>query len=282
MWLKADLHVHTCEGPEGLVHWTPLDLVDLAAQAGYKVLSFTDHDTQTYNPTLARYAHNRGIVLIPGVEATVERRHVLLYNFPCAPEALRSFSDIRRHKGPHSLVIAPHPFFPGPTSLRWRLLEHLDLFDAAEYSHFYSTWIDYNRRILPMARGYDLPLVGSSDAHLPCQFGTTYSLIDADPKPEAVIEAIRCGRVRVVSRPLTSSALCAIGLVLACGAMLRPKSWLLRAIQDCLGVTTVGTSTEAMALRWPGGESAFARAERHRPPGGFVFLAGQPHSTGQD
>ncbi len=236
MWLKADLHIHTCEGPEGFVPWTPQELIDLAAQTGYQVLSFTDHDRVTYSPVLARYAQERGILLIPGVEATVEGRHVLLYNFPCPPEALRSFGDIRRHKGSNTLVVAPHPFFPGPTSLRHRLLEHLDLFDAIEHCHFYTPWINYNRPAQRLAQSNAIPLLGGSDAHLPCQFERAHSLIEADPNPEGVLSAIRSGRVRVVSQPLKSHTLCAIGVSLVSGAVLQAGWGLTEALWNGLSL----------------------------------------------
>jgi predicted metal-dependent phosphoesterase TrpH len=238
MWLKVDLHLHTNEGPEGFVRWTPGELVDLAARAGYQVLSFTDHDRVTYSPGLARYARDRGIVLIPGVEATVEGRHVLLYNFASPPEALRTFADIRRHKSSNTLVVAPHPFYPGPTSLRRRLLQHLDLFDAVEYSHFYTSWLNGNHRALRLTQEHGFPLLGGSDAHLPRQFGTTYSLVDADLNPEGVVSAIRAGRVRVVSRPLATYALCTIGLALMGGTIIH-VSW-----------GWIGTLRHAILSRW--------------------------------
>lgn len=248
MWLKADLHLHTCEGPECIVRWTPRELIDLAARAGYHVLSITDHDRLTYDSSLASYGRDRGIVLIPGVEATVEGRHVLLYNFPHPPEALRTFGDIRRRKGPLSLVVAPHPFFPGPTSLRQRLVENLDLFDAIEYCHYYTARLDYNRPALRFARGRDLPLVGNSDAHLPCQFGTTYSLIEAEPTTAGVLGAVRAGQTRLVSRPLKTSALIEVGLVLTGGALLGPESWLVRMLEAGLGVNSIGAAPEAGAF----------------------------------
>lgn len=248
MWLKADLHVHTCEGPEGIVRWTPREVIDLAAQAGYHILSFTDHDRRTYDSSLAGYARERGIVLIPGVEATIERRHVLLYNFSHSLDGLRTLSDIRRRKGPDSLVIAPHPFFPGPTSLRQRLVENLDLFDAVEYCHFYTAWLDYNRAVRRLAQANDLPLVGTSDAHLPCQFGTTYSLIEAEPTLEGVLSAIRAGHVRVVSRSLKASELFAVGLVLTGGSILGPGSWLVRTLEEGLGVRAIGASADGVAF----------------------------------
>lgn len=220
MWLKADLHLHTNAGPEGFVAWTPEELIDRAADAGFQVLSFTDHDRITYTPTLARYARDRGILLIPGVEATVEGRHVLLYNYRCPSESLHSFAAIREQSGCDTLVVAPHPFFPGPTSLRWHLLAHLDLFDAIEYSHFYTRWINWNRQGMSAAQRYALPLIGGSDAHLPRQFGTTYSLIESDPDPEGVLDAIRAGRVQVVSQPLETPELCRISAALVGGSLL--------------------------------------------------------------
>jgi predicted metal-dependent phosphoesterase TrpH len=248
MWLKADLHIHTCEGPEDIVRWTPREVIDLAAQAGYHILSFTDHDRRTYDSSLAAYAQERGIVLIPGVEATIERRHVLLYNFSRSLDRLRTLSDIRRRKGPDTLVIAPHPFFPGPTSLRQRLVENLDLFDAVEYCHFHTAWLDYNRAARRLAQTNDLPLVGTSDAHLPCQFGTTYSLIEAEPTLEGVLSAIRAGQVRVVSRPLKASELFAVGLVLTAGSIVGPESWPVRALEEGLGVRAIGASADAVAF----------------------------------
>jgi predicted metal-dependent phosphoesterase TrpH len=253
MWLKADLHVHTSEGPDQFVPWSPEELIDRAAQAGYQVLSFTDHDQVTYRPSLARYALERGIVLLPGVEATVEGRHVLLYNFWCPPQALRTFAGIRRHKSPDTLVVAPHPFFPGPTSLGRRLLEHLDLFDALEVSHFYTRWLDWNRPALRLARARNLPLLGCSDAHVPRQFETTYSLLEADPTPEGVMSAIRQGRVQVVSQPLSTAALFLIGLSLMTGTVGQRA----RRYAETLPGVLRGTSTPLL--------QASTRTRRERP-----------------
>ena len=238
MWLKADLHLHTNEGRDNFVRWTPRELIDRAAKAGYQVLSFTDHDRVTYSSSLARYASDRGIVLIPGTEATVEGRHVLLYNFRCPPEGLRTFLDIRRHKGSDTLVVAPHPFYPGPKCLRRRLLRYLDLFDAVEFSHFYTSWINGNRRGVRLAHERGLPLLGGSDAHLLCQFGTTYSLVEADHTPEGVMSAVRAGRVRVVSRPLCAREYLAIAGLMVGGEILAGVSAIIEAIDPILRVAT--------------------------------------------
>ena len=202
MELRADLHLHTREG-ERFIAYDARELVDRAAHSGFQVLSITNHNTVTFSAHLQGYAQERGILLIPGIEATIEGKHVLLYNIDVSPERIRTFADLRRLRRPEWLVVAPHPFFPGSICLRERLLEEIDLFDAIELSHFYTTRIDFNRAAVRLAREIGLPLLGTSDSHVIRQFGTTYSLIEASPTLASVLGAIRKGQVRVESRPLT-------------------------------------------------------------------------------
>jgi len=202
MGLKADLHLHTREG-DPFIAYEARGLIDRAAREGFQVLSITNHDVVTFNEDLEAYARERGILLIPGVEATIEGRHVLLYNLDIPPGRIRTFADLRRLRGPEWLVAAAHPFFPAPFCLRERLWQEIDLFDAIELSHFYTEWIDFNRPAIRLAREVGLPLLGTSDSHLFRQFGTTYSLIQGERTTASVLAAIRKGQVRVASRPLT-------------------------------------------------------------------------------
>ena len=205
MELRADLHLHTRER-ERFIAYDARDLIDRAAQSGFQVLSITNHDTVTFNAELQGYAQERGILLIPGVEATIEGKHVLLYNIDVPPERIRTFADLRRLRQPDWLVVAPHPFFPGSYCLHERLIEEVDLFDAIEFSHFYTARIDFNRPAVRLAQETGLPLLGTSDSHVLRQFGTTCSLIEGSPTIASVLGAIRKGQVRVESRPLTLRA----------------------------------------------------------------------------
>jgi len=208
--LKVDLHLHTREG-EPWIAYDAYTLIDRAAREGYDVLSITNHDLCTFSARLADYAAERGIVLIPGAEATIEGRHVLIYNFDVSLSMLRTFADLRRFKTPEWLVIAAHPFFPAQYSLGRRLLREIDVFDAIEFSHFHTRRIDFNRRAIALAHATGLPIVGNSDSHLPRQFGTTFSLVDGEPTVFAVLSAIRNHRVEVASLPLTLPGLLRIG-----------------------------------------------------------------------
>src|SRR5437870_3759793 len=200
--LRADLHIHTNEA-EPFIAYNARDVIARAAREGYRVLSITNHDTLTFSGELAAYARDHGIVLIPGVEATVEGRHVLVYNADVAVDKLQTFADLRRYRTPEWLVVAPHPFFPASYCLRERLWQEIELFDAIEFSHFYTPRLDFNRAAVKLARAVGLPLVGTSDSHFDEQFGTTFSLVNAEAGVESVLSAIKAGRVNVVSRPLS-------------------------------------------------------------------------------
>ena len=87
--LKADLHVHTREA-EPPIKYSAREMIDRAAREGYRVIGITNHDAYTYEAELAAYASDRGVLLVPGVESTVEGRHVLIYNADVGVDKLRT------------------------------------------------------------------------------------------------------------------------------------------------------------------------------------------------
>lgn len=205
---KADLHLHTIYdfldrsvGTRGLL--SPFDFIDIARDWGYQVLSFTHHGILFEDADVQEYARKQGILLIPGMECFINKKHVLLYNF-MQREPLNSFADIRRYKNERNMVIAPHPFYPSKCCLQQDLIENIDCFDALEYSHYYTSFFNPNKKMIEVSEAFQLPVVGFSDTHCLEQFGSTYSLVDADEfSAEGIITAIKKGRVEVVSEPLT-------------------------------------------------------------------------------
>ena len=199
--LKADLHLHTADDPLDRIKYTAKELISKAADQDFDVLSITNHHHRTFNLDLFHYAQERNILLIPGVELTIRRRHVLVLNPP--PYKIRSdFSSLANLRRPETLIIAPHPYFPGSYSLNGYLLEHLHLFDALEYCHFYLPRVDFNQKAVEVSRSFNFPLIGNSDAHFLVQLGTTFSLIYAEKNLESIFAAIRAHKVEVVTRPL--------------------------------------------------------------------------------
>src|SRR5258708_1215017 len=116
MLLKVELHTHTSDDPIDRIPHTVTDLIDRPAALGYQALAGTLHDRQLDIQRFAAYGSERGIVLIPGIERTIQGRHVLLLNFKSGAADVRTFEDLARLKRCESgLVVAPHPFFPSST-----------------------------------------------------------------------------------------------------------------------------------------------------------------------
>jgi len=201
--LKVDFHLHTSEDPADVISHDAYQLIDRAAELGFNALAITLHDRVLADPRLNAYAQDRGIVLVPGVERTVEERHVLLLNFPVGTDQVRTFSDLAalRSRG-NGIVIAAHPFFPNGNSLRSRLSEHADLFDAVEWSYFWTRGLNFNAKAARWAAEQGKPVVASSDLHDLQQFGRTCSFVFAEPNPDAICAAIREGRVSIQTSPV--------------------------------------------------------------------------------
>jgi predicted metal-dependent phosphoesterase TrpH len=201
--LKVDLHLHTSEDPADVISHDAYQLIDRAAELGFNALAITLHDRVLADPRLNAYAQDRGIVLVPGVERTIEGRHVLLLNFSAGTDHVRTFSDLAalRSRG-HGIVIAAHPFFPNGNSLRSRLIEHSDLFDAVEWSYFWTRGLNFNAKAARWAAEQGKPVVASSDLHDLRQFGRTCSFVFAEPNPDAICAAIREGRVSIQTSPV--------------------------------------------------------------------------------
>jgi predicted metal-dependent phosphoesterase TrpH len=203
--LKVELHTHTDQDRADLIAHTTRDLIDHAADLGYDALAVTLHDRYFEPAEYASHAARRGVVLLSGIERTIQGKHLLLINFPPDAARVRTFGDARALKaGCRGLVVAPHPFFPVPSALRRRLLDReAALIDAVEVNAMFTPWIDFNAAAVRWAQANGKPLVGNTDLHLLQQMGTTYSLVDAERTPDAICDSIRAGRVEVRSQPLT-------------------------------------------------------------------------------
>ena len=180
--LKVDLHTHTADDPSDRIPYQTHELIDRAAALRFDALAITLHDRQLDLEPYREYAATRGVVLIPGIERTIEGRHVLLLNYSSAAEAVDSFdalADLRKRE--QGLVIAPHPFFPAGSALRGCLTKHAGLFDAVEWNAMFTPYVNFNAFAERWAHRHRKPMVGNGDVHRLEQLGTTYSLVDAEP-----------------------------------------------------------------------------------------------------
>jgi predicted metal-dependent phosphoesterase TrpH len=214
--LTIELHSHTADDPVDNIPYSTRELIDRAVLLGYHALAITLHDRQLDLRPFTPYASDRGLTLIRGIERTIEGRHVLLLNFSAATESVHTFDDLALLKRLEpGLVVAPHPFYPIGTSLGRMLDRHGDLFDAVEYNAMFTSLVNFNRRAERWARAHGKPMVGNGDVHRLRQLGSTYTLVDADPTPDAICAAIREGRAVVHAQPLSI-----VSAALVAGALL--------------------------------------------------------------
>lgn len=227
--LKADLHIHSKGDPQDIMlHYTPMDVIKLAAKQNFQVLAFTWHN-KIFDPTpMKAYAKKRGITLIPGIEATIEGKHTLLYNISNEEMAkVKRLEDLYTFKD-HVVIGAPHPFFLLPVCLGKKITEHKKLFDFIEYSHFYTKRINFNKKAIAVAEELKLPIIANSDVHHLSLFGKEWTLLDTEAKTDAILDLLKkktTGRnkklMQPYSRPYTPLEFVKNGLLFAPGGIYR-------------------------------------------------------------
>ncbi len=210
---KADFHLHSRDDYEhpGL-HYSTLQLIDKMALMGYSVLALTFHNQMYYTKDLVTYAKKKGILLIPGVELRVEKKHILVYNAkPAELAQVKTFSDLAQLRRDDTLIVAAHPFF-GRIGAGKKLHEHPEAFDGVEYCHFYLSWLNKNKKAIAAAKKHNFLVLGNSDAHAFKQLGHTYTLVPTNKDVVAVLKAIKERKHQLVTKPLSFKTFFRIGL----------------------------------------------------------------------
>jgi predicted metal-dependent phosphoesterase TrpH len=203
-WLKVDFHTHSREDPKDNIAYDAHQLIRRASQLEFDALAITNHNSLTFDSELQKLASEYNLLLLPGAEITCEGKHVLVINPPFLPEKNElKLKDLASLSHPDSLIIAPHPYFPGFRSLFNQLDHYHELFDAVEFSAFYNRFFNPNEKAMEACEKYDLPLVAGSDAHNLWQLGTAFTLVAAVKTTEAIVEAVKKRRTKVVSYPLS-------------------------------------------------------------------------------
>jgi predicted metal-dependent phosphoesterase TrpH len=213
--IRVELHAHTADDRHDRLPYTARDLIARAGALGYGALAITLHDS-TWDPEpLSAFARDHGVRLVRGCERTIHDKHVLLLNFPAdAVRAVRHLDDLAALKAAHpdGLVVVPHPFYPIPSALgRAGLEAYRPVWDAIEVNAMHVRGLDWNRQAVEWATVQGVPLVGNGDVHRLSQLGRTWSEVDVDvpaamsdaEAAAAICGAIRAGRVRVVTAPLS-------------------------------------------------------------------------------
>ncbi len=207
--LKAELHCHIDKDPDDshFISHSAIDLINRAAELDFKILAITCHNHVYSNPETNEYAKKKNILLLHGAELNLEGKHTLVYNITNEQiKKIKTFQDLKelKQKHPELFVIAPHPFHYFPNCLKQNIQKYPDLFDAWEFSFFYTNWFNPNKKTAKLAKRYNKQLVGNSDVHFLKDLGRTYTLIESSPDKNEIFRAISDGKTNIITTPLTT------------------------------------------------------------------------------
>jgi predicted metal-dependent phosphoesterase TrpH len=205
MILKTNLHFHTGGDPEDKISYSVYEALDKAHQLGFEVVAITCHKKVAHQKEYADYALKKNILLVAGLEASIEGKDILILNCGKTAENVKTLADLRTYKknNPQIFIMAPHPFVRSKKSLEEKLLENLDLFDAIEQTIFSNKIFNFNTRARQIAEKYGKPFVATSDTHFLGDLEHGYALIDAESKDtRAVFSAIRENKFKNKISPL--------------------------------------------------------------------------------
>lgn len=212
MQIKANLHLHTRDDVEDKPHkniiakYTLFEAIQKAKEKNINILAATCHNFVYTEEEYYDYAKKLGILLIPGIEKTIEKKHVLIINLPKNKEIekIKTFEELKKYKerNPKIFIIAPHPFYRTSYSLGTKLLKNIEVFDAIEHSWFYFKFFNPNKKAQKISQKFNLPLIATSDTHNLNMLDKSYIIADIKELSfEALKEALIKGHYRNFSSP---------------------------------------------------------------------------------
>ncbi len=204
MKLKASLHFHAKDDPQDFIDHSMREGLDHAASLSFSVLAITLHEKFYNLSEINEYAASRNILLIPGVEIAINKKHIVVLNCDENAEKIGTFSDLEDYKNsrPEIFVLAPHPYFYSSKSLMEDLDKNIRLFDGIEYSWFYSKFFNQNKKAEITAKKHNLPIIATSDTHFLDFFDQSYIILDVKEKTaKEVLKSLRQKKFENVSYP---------------------------------------------------------------------------------
>jgi len=194
MTLKIDLHVHTTYSGDSVT--TPAEALLEAKRKRLDGIAITDHDTIEAYQAIPR---NSELLIIPGIEVSSREGHILGLGTrkPVEP-GLPAAETVKRIHQLGGIAVVPHPMAPLKSSLNEAAVMMVKP-DALETLNG-STSSFISKKGMNLALRLKLPQIGGSDSHYPSALGRAYTLIEAELSLDAVLEAVKTGRVKPAGR----------------------------------------------------------------------------------
>jgi hypothetical protein len=191
----VDFHVHTYFSKDCPV--PPLRVIQLAYRAGLRGIAVTDHDTEEGGLAAQELNPYNDFLVIPGAEIKTDRGDLIgLYiKHPIRSRRFETVLEEIADQGGVSYV--PHPLrtFKAAFPEIHREFSNIDAWEVLNGRYDAADAADATRIFADLAIRNSL---SGSDAHLPWDFGTVFTLLSARPdSPAALRQALALGTVGV-------------------------------------------------------------------------------------
>jgi predicted metal-dependent phosphoesterase TrpH len=197
--LRIDLHLHTNYSKDA--NTTLEEAIHYAKKKHLDGIAVTDHDTVEGARKLAQ---EQDFLVIPGIEVSSRHGHILGLNITePIPPRLDIVETVERIRLLGGLAVIAHPAVVIKTGLGTRIdsasgIDAVEVINASALPFSLSIYLSHR-----LALRLRLPETAGSDSHYPDEIGSAYTIIDADPNRDGVIEAIRKGRTEPFGKPIS-------------------------------------------------------------------------------
>jgi predicted metal-dependent phosphoesterase TrpH len=159
--MKVDFHIHTKFSWDGFS--SPKEVVNAALEKNIDCICITDHGEIKGAIEAMKYAFDKNILVIPGIEILTKSGDVLGINVKkVIPDGLSAKTTIGEIKKQGGFAIIPHPFWPSAATKYKRemflLADAIEIFNADLFKFI-------NKKAIKFSKKYGLPFTAGSDAH---------------------------------------------------------------------------------------------------------------------
>jgi len=184
MELKADLHVHTTYSGDSII--TPEDLVFYAKKRGLNAVAITDHNQVE---GARKIAAETDFLIIPGTEVSSQGGHIVGLNVSeQIPKGLSTDETVDRIHSAGGIAIACHPYALFKGSIGKHVTQKFDAVETINASSF--PFRSASSKAEKLAKNFNLPCVGGTDAHYGPVIGIAYTIVNAELNLEGILEAV--------------------------------------------------------------------------------------------